>query len=112
MEIFIRVSGKMEWLMVKAHFVTIKEVFMKANGLKTNSTVKEQNIGIITKSNTMEILTKVKKLEKVNLNVKEVLIMVTLWMDNSMVREPTILLIQGRYIKEALFKTNLTVKER
>jgi hypothetical protein len=46
----------MVWLMEQEHFVTLKEVFMKENGLKTNNMEKGLNTGTIIKLSMKEIL--------------------------------------------------------
>lgn len=78
MEIFIKVNGKMEWLMELELFVILKEVSMMENGLKISNMERELNIGIIIRLSMKEISLKVKKQEKVNSNVKEVRIQVIL----------------------------------
>lgn len=112
MEISIKANGKMVWHMEQEHSVILKEVFMRENGLKTNNMEKELNTGIIIKSNMMEILLKVKKQGKVNLNVKEVHILEILLMASFMVKVHIILQILVRYIKAVLYKTNPMVKEK
>ena len=76
MEIFIKVNGKMEWLMELELFAILREVSMKENGLKISNMERELNIGIIIRLSMKEISLKVKKQEKVNSNVKEVRIQV------------------------------------
>ena len=78
MEIFIKVNGKMEWLMELELFAILREVSMKENGLKISNMERELNIGIIIRLSMKEISLKVKKQEKVNSNVKEVRIQVIL----------------------------------
>ena len=78
MEIFIKVNGKMGWLMELELFVILREVSMKENGLKISNMERELNIGIIIRLSMKEISLKVKKQEKVNSNVKEVRIQVIL----------------------------------
>jgi hypothetical protein len=78
MEIFIKVNGKMGWLMELELFVILREVSMMENGLKISNMERELNIGIIIRLSMKEISLKVKKQEKVNLNVKEVRIQVIL----------------------------------
>ena len=58
------------------------------------------------------ILSKEKKLVKVNLNVKEVHTQGILLMVNSMEKGHIILLIQERFIRVVLFRINLMEKER
>lgn len=74
MEISIKVNGKMEWPMELELFVILKVVSMKENGLKISNMERELNIGIIIRLSMMEISLKVKKQEKGNSNVKEILI--------------------------------------
>lgn len=112
MEISIKVNGKMVWLMELVHSVILREVFMKENGLKTNSMEREQSTGIIIRSNMKEISLKVKKLAKVNSNVKVVLTPEISLMDSSTDKVLIILQILVRYLKAVLFKINLMEKEK
>jgi hypothetical protein len=112
MEISIKASGKTEWLMVLELFVILKAVYMRANGMKISSTEKVLNTGIIIRSNMRVILSKEKKLVKVNSNVKEVHIQGILLMVNSMEKGHIILLIQERFIRVVLFRINHMEKER
>ena len=109
MVIFIKVNGKMEWLMVKALFVTLKEVFMMEIGKKTSSTVKVLNFGIITKLSTRVTSMMDKKLEWVPSSVMEVNTKVNSSMVCSMVRESISSPIQEKSIKDSLKKINLVV---
>lgn len=92
--------------------VILKEVSMKAIGMKISSTEKGLSTGIIIKSNMRVILLKEKKQGKVNLNVKEVHTQEILLMDNSMGKGHIILLIQERYLRVVLFRINHMEKER
>jgi hypothetical protein len=112
MEIFIKGNGKMVWPTDKVLSVILRVVFMKENGMKINSMVKEQNTGIIIKSNMKEISLKGKKQVEVNLNVKEVLTLEILLMVSSTDKAHTILQILVRYIKVVLFKINPMEKEK
>ena len=112
MEISIKASGKTEWLMVLELSVILKEVYMKASGMKISSTEKVLNTGIIIRSNMRVILSKEKKLVKVNSNVKEVHTQGILLMVNFMVKGHITLLIQERYLRVVLFRTNHMEKER
>jgi hypothetical protein len=112
MEISIKASGKTEWLMDLELFVILKAASMRVNGMKISSTEKVLNTGIIIRSNMRVILSKEKKLVKVNSNVKEVHTQEILLMVNSMEKGHIILLIQERFIRVVLFRINLMEKER
>lgn len=112
MEISIKGNGKMEWLTEQEHSVILRVVFMKENGLKTNSMEKELSTGIIIKSSMKEISLKVKKQVKVNSNVKEVLTLEILLMVSFTDKVLIILQILVRYIKVVLFKINPMEREK
>jgi len=106
MGIYIKETGRMAKLMAKEYFVTLRVAFIKGSGLMICSMVLERNYGITIKLCIRENFKMVKKQEKENLNLKVVHIQVILLMDSFMVKENTIFLIQGKFIKDNSSKIN------
>ena len=104
--IFTKVSGRTEWLMVRAHFVIPKVVSTKVTGNRTSSMERALSTGTTTKSNTKVILIMVKKRDKELSRVMAALTKVNSWTVCSMVRASTILPIQVKSTKDSLKKTN------
>lgn len=84
METYIKENGRTEKPMELEFLLILMDPCMKANGKMINSMDTAQNLGTITKSNSLENSQKARKQEKVDLSSKAVTMKVISQMANSM----------------------------
>ena len=101
---YIKVIGKTEKQMDMEYLLILMEACTKEIGLMINSMVMEQNLGIIRKSNILEIFRMERKQVMEDLNLKVAIMKEIFWTENSMAKEFTIFLIQAKFMKEILKK--------
>lgn len=99
MVIYIKVSGKMEKLMVWVSFLTNKVLFMKVNGKTINNMVKVLKVGIKDLLSILEISLREKKQVKVDLNMMEAFLKEILLMENFVEKENIISQNQANFMK-------------
>tara|TARA_B110001450_G_C17574385_1_gene462161 strand:+ start:590 stop:1030 length:441 start_codon:yes stop_codon:yes gene_type:complete len=99
MEISTKVTGRMERLMAMESLLILKVQCTKDNGEMINNMVWEQKLGTKDKLDILDNFQKEKKPVGEDLSLMEAIMMETLLMESSMVKENTISLIQVKFMK-------------
>jgi hypothetical protein len=99
MEISTKVTGRMERLMAMESLLILKVQCTKDNGEMINNMVWEQKLGTKDKSDILDNFQRAKKPVGEDLSLMEAIMMETLLMESSMVKENTISLIQVKFMR-------------
>ena len=111
METSTKETGKMVKPTASASSLTLMEACTKENGSTTNNMVKEQNHGILRKSNTLETSLMVRRLGMDGLNLREDIMKVNSKMENLMVEEFITSLILVKFMMVNSRRTIWMVKD-